>query len=481
MAARRFALRALPVLGIALAALLPCPARAQLPAVLNPGDHLEFIGADVDATLGPGCDGVVNGCGVDYGDLGATSPRMYVSSAVNAGVVGTTRSATGRLAHYFSLSPGPDHRIGAKLIGVVRWRGWLQADIGAYDNTSSSTIGVSIYDITDPATRVLVGNQMVHTGSVGGTISVPPIPNFIRDIGYAGFALSVNLQRGHSYMAAVEANCTSTSGLVGLFTAASYSTYGAGQPVLNDGFIEQRSMAITLDPDYLALIDELRGEFENHTHGYLTGRGVGQNNTEAVTSSPLQAAATTLADVSDDGDGEGGEPSALSVVTVAPDHVELAAHPAPGSGHVTLERRAGDTDWAGVAEVAANGSVADATVSPGVRYGYRLRRVVSGAESVSGELWLEVPGRVFFGVERIRPNPVAGNLRVTFALPGSAPATLTLFDVQGRVVMTREVGALGLGRHSIDWAAADGLANGIYMLRLTQGGSAVTTKVTMLR
>jgi hypothetical protein len=116
-----------------------------------------------------------------------------------------------------------------------------------------------------------------------------------------------------------------------------------------------------------------------------------------------------------------------------------------------------------------------------MRYGYRLRTVASGAEVLSDEVWVDVPARVLLGIERTGQNPLAGPLRVTFTLPAAAPATLALFDVQGRVVITRDVGSLGVGRHSLDWSSSDRIASGIYLLRLTQGGQSVSTKVALLR
>jgi hypothetical protein len=479
MARRSLRTRLIFTTAILLAAVLPGIASAQLPPTLNPGDRYQFLGADVDADIGPGCDGLVNGCGVDYGDLGANSPRMYVSSVVNAGIGGTTRSATGRLAHWFSVSPGPGRRIGAKLIGFVKWRGWLQADLGAYDNTSSSLIGVSIYDVTT-GTRQLVANQRIQTNSVSGTISDLPVPNFVRDIGSGGFDLAVDLERGHEYMAAVEATCTSTSGLVGFFAASSYSTFGNGHSALNDGFIEQTSMAITLEPDYLAAVDSLREDFEHHTHNYLTGRGVGQNNTQAVTSGPIDDMMTAPPVLPDGPPGGGPVPPSLTVETAATDHVQLLARILAGSESPTVERRTGDTDWAGIASVVGDGMVLDPSVTAGMRYGYRLRAMVNGAEILSDEIWVDIPARLNLGIERTGPNPLAGPLDVTFTLPEGSPATLALFDVQGRLVMTRDVGSLGAGRHSLAMPSSTRIASGIYLLRLTQAGKSVSTKVALL-
>jgi hypothetical protein len=62
---------------LCVAAILfaPALALAQSPT-LHPGDRYVFHGANPDVSKGSGCDGTVNGCDVEYGDLGADKPRM---------------------------------------------------------------------------------------------------------------------------------------------------------------------------------------------------------------------------------------------------------------------------------------------------------------------------------------------------------------------------------------------------------------------
>lgn len=458
---------------VAAILFVPSLAFAQIAPTLHPGDSYRFLGANPDVSKGSGCDGTVNGCDVDYGDLGADKPRMYVLSTVSVGVLSTTRTVTGRLASPFVFANGPDRPIGAKLIGVVSWRGWIEADFGALDNTASSEIGVSLYDVDANNVRHLVANQTLHSSAVSGQTGV--IPSFSRDFGSAGFDLSVNLRPGHTYLAAVEATCSVTSGLVGIAAASSYSTFGGGRNALTDGYVEQSSMTIEVDPDYLAAVDSLRDEFKNHTHGYLTGRGVGQNNTDAVTTGPIAAPTTTAADVP-----SAGEDATLTMITTAPDHVDLAARVAAGAESPVLERRSGDSEWKPVAEIAPDGAVTDRSVVAGTRYGYRVRTGPAGAESTSDELWLDVPVQVLLGLEGARPNPVAGRMRLMLSLPSATPATLALYDVAGRMVATREVGA-GLGRHFLEWASLDKLGSGTYLLKLSQDGRSVTSKVTFVR
>jgi hypothetical protein len=72
-------------------------------------------------------------------------------------------------------------------------------------------------------------------------------------------------------------------------------------------------------------------------------------------------------------------------------------------------------------------------------------------------------------------------MKVSFALPGNAPARLELLDVAGRRVALREVGTLGAGRHEVDLSDGRALDPGLYFLRLTQGRETRTTRVTMLQ
>ena len=51
----------------------------------------------------------------------------------------------------------------------------------------------------------------------------------------------------------------------------------------------------------------------------------------------------------------------------------------------------------------------------------------------------------------------------------SGPARLAVYDVSGRVMSRREVGALGAGRHVVTVGDPGNLAPGIYVVHLIQG------------
>jgi hypothetical protein len=89
-------------------------------------------------------------------------------------------------------------------------------------------------------------------------------------------------------------------------------------------------------------------------------------------------------------------------------------------------------------------------------------------------------GAVAFALEGVRPNPARGNgLHVAFALPDRAAARLELLDVSGRRVLTREVGALGAGHHTVNCAEGRRVAAGVYWVRLAQRAKQQTTRVAV--
>jgi hypothetical protein len=78
------------------------------------------------------------------------------------------------------------------------------------------------------------------------------------------------------------------------------------------------------------------------------------------------------------------------------------------------------------------------------------------------------------------PNPALHELNVSFSLPNSNPARLELLDASGRRVLTNEVGSLGPGRHMVKLGAAREVPAGIYWIRLTQDGHALTRKAAIV-
>ena len=90
-------------------------------------------------------------------------------------------------------------------------------------------------------------------------------------------------------------------------------------------------------------------------------------------------------------------------------------------------------------------------------------------------------GSLGFELEGVRPNPSRGTgLHVTFALPTGGTARLELLDAGGRRVVSREVGSLGPGRHTVDLAEWHRIAPGLYWIRLSQGANRREARVAVI-
>jgi hypothetical protein len=100
--------------------------------------------------------------------------------------------------------------------------------------------------------------------------------------------------------------------------------------------------------------------------------------------------------------------------------------------------------------------------------------VNAAATSVSDE------GALGFALEGLHPNPTRGSgFDVVFALPTGATARLELLDISGRRLLSREVGSLGPGRHTVNLAEGRRVAPGIYWVRLAQGANRRSRRVAV--
>ncbi|MGH7741747.1 MAG: hypothetical protein ACRENS_06960, partial [Candidatus Eiseniibacteriota bacterium] len=108
---------------------------------------------------------------------------------------------------------------------------------------------------------------------------------------------------------------------------------------------------------------------------------------------------------------------------------------------------------------------------------------VNADGSLGGSL-LAVPGTSVVSDLAVRGahNPSMGALSLAFSLPADSPARIEVFDLGGRRVAARDVGALGSGTHvaSLESNARE-MPAGVYDVRLTQGAHVAFAKVVMLR
>lgn len=149
---------------------------------------------------------------------------------------------------------------------------------------------------------------------------------------------------------------------------------------------------------------------------------------------------------------------------------------------VAIERSDDGSTWVALDTRSADGggmlAFTDTGPSPG-RHGYRLLLFADGGPQTAGEAWVDVPAALRFGLAGFVRNPATRDVAVAFTLPVAAPAKLELLDVTGRRVWSREVGALGAGRHELPLGAT--LAPGVYLVRLVQRGSVASAKGVVMR
>jgi hypothetical protein len=182
---------------------------------------------------------------------------------------------------------------------------------------------------------------------------------------------------------------------------------------------------------------------------------------------------------------EGVVPVAVSLVSAAaePGRVRLEWR-LPGAGiPARVWRREADAPWSAIADLASSGDGGvrfdDRDVIAGATYGYRLGVPADGGERFGGETAVTVPAGAAFALEGARPNPAVDALAVAFSLPDATLARLEVLDPSGRLIAARAVE--GAGRQVLRLAGPGAIAPGLYLVRLTQHGRALTARVVMVR
>jgi mannosyl-glycoprotein endo-beta-N-acetylglucosaminidase len=89
-------------------------------------------------------------------------------------------------------------------------------------------------------------------------------------------------------------------------------------------------------------------------------------------------------------------------------------------------------------------------------------------------------GRFSLALSGWLPNPLRGPAAVAYTLPASGPASLSVYGLDGRLAAVLAEGELQAGTHQVAWDPST-LPNGVYFLRLSAGGVAVTERCVILR
>jgi hypothetical protein len=89
------------------------------------------------------------------------------------------------------------------------------------------------------------------------------------------------------------------------------------------------------------------------------------------------------------------------------------------------------------------------------------------------------------GLLSIAPNPFDSHTTLAFSSPGLASVTLEVFDLSGRRIHRQETSAFSPGQYTLIWNGTglrgEPLPEGMYLIRLSGGGEASTTRVVLIR
>ena len=83
-------------------------------------------------------------------------------------------------------------------------------------------------------------------------------------------------------------------------------------------------------------------------------------------------------------------------------------------------------------------------------------------------------------VRTVRPRPAVWRVLIEYALPTDEPVHLDVIDAAGRRVRTRDLGRPGPGLHEASLERGSDLPSGVYWVRLTSGGRAVTERIVFV-
>jgi hypothetical protein len=171
----------------------------------------------------------------------------------------------------------------------------------------------------------------------------------------------------------------------------------------------------------------------------------------------------------------------LMSVTRDVDHLTLAWGGAYPGESISVQRSVGDSTWVTLATLTADQAgrleYVDWVLVAGRRHGYRA--AVPGADRHYAETWTEVPAGHAFGFRGAVPNPARHGLGVSFTLAQGSRARLEVFDLAGRRLLTRDLGGLSPGAHSLSLESGT-LRPGVYLLRLEQGGQSAVARAVVL-
>lgn len=281
---------------ILLSLLLSGVAGAAAQETVSPGGTVEFLAADGCATHLEIPNTVEQLARAHAScNAGQRALRAEVRPITGPQWVGIrTVRATATMWNDFEVLGDPNtlgNTVGAWVSYDAHWNGMVLF-VGFF-SPPTVELAIRLRDLTEPKT--IKGEIIWGRDGRGAGISIPYIPFDLNlgggvDEDAVSNTFSAVLTRGHTYRLEMVLTCAVFSD--GGLDVGSECDYMDDFLVGEDGAAGWSRLAVKVGLDETEVLQKLE-ELARHTHIYLTGKGVGHNNTEAETSEPVEGSGET--------------------------------------------------------------------------------------------------------------------------------------------------------------------------------------------
>ena len=254
--------------------------------VLAPGDEKTFTTGSATSGQAGNNGNVTFNVLSDYDPAAKTIKALSDGSPTSFG----TGEAFALINYDFQISQSSgteDNTVGAWISYDVSWQGF-QLMLAIALSNSNVKIDMTLRDLTDSEN---IYNDIIHDLDLKThSIKFVSIGVDFNDTGNKINTFPAVLKRGHSYRLTLKLTATLQKYLLTAAEASSCNYYTSNRGAelnylyIKVGLDEKETLQKLAQIDSLeSRIDTLEYRLENHYHTYLTGRGVGHNNTEAST------------------------------------------------------------------------------------------------------------------------------------------------------------------------------------------------------
>ena len=122
---------------------------------------------------------------------------------------------------------------------------------------------------------------------------------------------------------------------------------------------------------------------------------------------------------------------------------------------------------------------ADSEIIPNLNNGYSIR--FSAADNpIDDDLEIDQSENIEFSIVKAYPNPFNPSLNIEYTLNNASNVMISIYDINGRLIDSVLSVYQSAGNHKINWNS-NGVATGIYIVKLELGSNIYTQRVSLLK